>query len=398
LRAFVLGVLGASAVIACSCGSSPGVSSSTKTTATTIDAGGDVTCALTSADGVKCWGLNEAGQLGDGTTAHRLTPVDVSGLAGGVSTIDVGDYLTCVLTRAGGVKCWGANFTGEVGDATTTSRLTPVDVSGLASGVSAIAAGSDACALMDAGGVKCWGDNFNGELGDGTTSDRLTPVAVSGLTSGVTAIAAGDTHIWALTRAGAVECWGDNYDGELGDGTTTERHTPVIVSGLASGVAAIAAGSNFSCALTSAGGVKCWGRNASGELGDGTTTNRDTPVAVSGLTRGVTAIAVGGGSGEGRDACALRSAGGVVCWGGNKFGQLGDGTRRNRVTPVAVSGLTSGVRAIAVGAAHSCALRSAGEVVCWGLNYNGQLGDGTMTDRYKPVAVIGFGASPAPVK
>jgi len=362
---------------------------SARPNATAIDAGGVHTCALTSAGGVKCWGSNFFGQLGDGTTTDRHTPVAVSGLASGVAAIAGGGYHTCALTSAGAVKCWGANRHGQLGDGTITNRHSPVVVSGLASGVSAISAGERyTCALTSAGGVKCWGANFFGQLGDGTTTDRHTPVAVSGLASGVAAIAAGYAYTCALTSAGGVKCWGINNYGQLGDGTTNDRLIPVDVSGLASDVEAIAAGDIHTCAFTSAGGVKCWGANDRGELGDGTTTERLIPVDVPGLATGVAAIAAGG-----LHTCALTSAAEVKCWGDNDQGQLGDGTTTERHTPVAVSGLMSGAAAIAAGHIHTCALTSADGVKCWGDNVAGELGDGTIIQRHIPVPVVGFGGS-----
>jgi alpha-tubulin suppressor-like RCC1 family protein len=357
---------------------------------TVIALGTGHTCALTATGGVKCWGANGSGQLGDGTTTARTIPVDVSGLTSGVAAIAAGDSHSCALTTAGSVKCWGMNFIGQLGDGTTTARTIPVDVSGLTSGVAAIAAGSYyTCALTATGGVKCWGANNQGQLGDNSAIDatpRTIPVDVSGLTSGVAAIAAaGQGHTCALTTAGGVKCWGSNQFGELGDNTTTTRTTPIDVSGLTSGVAAIAGGQGHTCALTTAGGVKCWGWNDNGQLGDTTTTTRTTPVDVSGLTSGVAAIAAGD-----RHTCALTTAGGVKCWGWNNLGQLGDTTTTTRTTPVDVSGLSSGIAAIATGVYHSCALTTAGGVKCWGYNGYGQLGDNTTINRTTPVDVLGF--------
>jgi len=351
-----------------------------------IAPGGQHTCALTDAGGVQCWGDNTYGQLGDGTITNRHTPTDVSGLTGGVSAIVAGEYHTCALTTAGGVQCWGRNTNGQLGDGTTTQRNIPVNVSGLESGVSAIVVGNHhSCALTDSGGLKCWGLNTSGQLGDGTTTQRNTPVDVSGLTSGVSAIAAGTTHTCALTTAGGLKCWGNNSLGQLGDGTYTAKYTPVDVSGLTSGASTITAGYSHTCALTTVGGLKCWGWNVSGQLGDGTTTNRNTPVDVSGLASGVSAIAAGT-----YHTCALSTAGGLKCWGQNTSGQLGDGTNTARYTPVDVSGLASGVSAIAAGNYHTCALTTAGGLKCWGNNSQYQLGDGTTTPRNTPTDVSGL--------
>jgi len=352
-----------------------------------IAAGESHTCALTAAGGVMCWGYNFYGQLGDGSTTRRLTAVDVFGLSGGIKAIAAGGTHTCALTEAGGVKCWGANFSGQLGDGSTSQRLTPVDVTGLASGVQAIAAGGGhGCAVTGTGGVKCWGANVSGQLGDGSTTDRLTPVDAAGLSGGMKAIAAGGSHSCALTEAGGATCWGDNYYGQLGDRSTANRLVPVAVDGLSGGVRAIAAGGGHSCAATETGGALCWGFNDGGQLGDGSTTQRLTPVDVFGLSSGMKAIAAG----KSDHTCALTEGGGVRCWGMNLYGQLGDGSTTNRSTPVDVTGLPSGIKAIAAGDSHSCALTEAGGVKCWGNNFSGQLGDGSTTDRFTPVEVVGL--------
>ena len=353
---------------------------------TAVAGGREHTCALTKHGSVQCWGRNVSGQLGDGTTTDRLTPVTVSGLESGVVAVSASYAHTCALTSGGAVRCWGQNAYGQLGDGTTTNRSAPVAVSGLGSGVVAIATGSwHTCALTSGGAVLCWGINTFGQLGDGTTTTRFVPVAVSGLGSGVVAVAAGPGHTCAITSGGALQCWGLNAYGQLGDGTTTNRSTAVTVSGLGSGVVTVGTGGYSSCAVTGGGAVQCWGYNAFGQLGDGTTTQRLTPVAVSGLGTGVVAVTVGD-----EHACALTSGGAVQCWGWNGMGQLGDGTTTDRWTPVPVSGLLSGANTVGAGAFHTCAVTSGGALQCWGFNLYGEIGDGTTTDRLTPVTVIGL--------
>ena len=242
---------------------------------------------------VKCWGANESGQLGNGTRADSSTPVDVAGLTSGVIAIAAGGHHTCAVTTGGGVKCWGLNDGGQLGISTNNdSSTTPVDVRGLASGVKAIAAGWGwVCALTGAGAVKCWGWNHYGQLGNRPCEQGCTPSDVSGLASDVTAISANDLHACALTTAGNVKCWGSTE--ETGPPTTPDSNVPVDVSGLGRGASAITAGGLHACAITSGGGVKCWGTNDEGELGNGSRTDSGSPVDVSGLTKGVTALAVG---------------------------------------------------------------------------------------------------------
>ena len=320
--------------------------------------------------------------------------MDVSGLSSGVTAIAAGGLHICALTTGGGVKCWGYNGYGQLGDGTMTQRSIPVDVSGLTSGVVAIAAGGHhTCALTTGGGVKCWGLNGSGQLGDGTTTQRSIPVNVSGLGSGIVAIATGWSHTCALTTSGGVKCWGLNSDGQLGDNSTTNRLMPIDVSGLSSGMAAIATGDYHTCALTSSNGAKCWGNNSYGQLGDGTTTQRNIPVNVSGLSSGVVAIAT-----NPSHTCAVATGGGAKCWGLNGSGQLGDGTTTQRNIPVDVSGLGSGVAAITAGWYHTCALTTSGGGKCWGSDSNGQLGIGTITYRTTPVDVVGFGEQPPIVR
>jgi alpha-tubulin suppressor-like RCC1 family protein len=359
--------------------------SGSATTAAAVAVGVSHTCALTSAGGVKCWGDNYNGELGDGTVTERHDPVDVSGLRSGVQAIATGDYFSCALTDPGGVKCWGHNDFGQLGDRTTRDRHTPVGVAGLSTGVAAIAAGSThACALTSAGAVRCWGYNGFGALGNGTTTVSRSPAGVTGLASGVTAITTGLDYTCALTGVGGVKCWGDNGFGKLGDGTATNRYTPADVSGLSSGVMAVSASDalGHTCAVTSGGAVKCWGDNAFGELGDGSTNDHYTPVDVSGLASGTVSVSAGGFY-----TCAIVGLGRMTCWGDNSDGALGDGTRIDRFTPVDVSGLSDGVVSMAAGLSHTCAVTSAGVVRCWGDNAFGELGDGTTTDRLAPVTV-----------
>jgi len=335
--------------------------------------GGAHSLAIKTDGSLWAWGDNQYGQLGDGTTTNRLTPVQV---LTGVAAVAVGDLHSLALKTDGSLWAWGVNGDGELGDGTTTQRLTPVQV---LTGVAAVAAGGyHSLALKTDGSLWAWGSNSGGELGDGTTTQRLTPVQVL---TGVAAVAAGGYHSLALKTDDSLWSWGGNWAGELGDGTTTNRLTPVQVL---TGVAAVVGGNAHTLAIKTDGSLWAWGWNWYGELGDGTTTQRLTPVQV--LT-GVAAVA-GGGS----HTLAIKTDGSLWAWGWNGYGELGDGSRTQRLTPVQV---LTGVAAVAAGGCcHTLALKNDGGLWAWGWNGFGQLGDGTTANRPSPVSVIGFETPP----
>lgn len=340
-------------------------------------------CALLSSSAAKCWGYNANGQLGDGTITERRIPGDVSGLSSGVSAIATGNEHSCAVVIPGAVKCWGLNTSGQLGDGTITERRTPVDVSGLSSGVMAISAGTQhTCALLRTGAVRCWG--AAGRTGDNTNTQRLTPVDVSGLSFGVIQISAGHTHTCALLSTGAVKCWGGGGRGGLGDGTGENRYAPVNVSGLSSGVIQISSGELHTCALLSTGAAKCWGWNDFRALGSSTSGDKYTPQDVVGISSGAISIAAGGSH-----TCVLLSTGAAKCWGYNSSGQLGNGTTTQSDTPVDVSGLSSAVT-ISTGGTSTCAFLSSGVAKCWGNGGNGRLGNGTSANQLTPGNITGI--------
>jgi len=306
---------------------------------------------------VKCWGQNQNGQLGNGSNMDSSTPVGVIGLGEDppTSSIGIGSSHACAVVEEGdyATVCWGKNDHGQLGDGGTSSQSTPLEVlQGEGYFDHVAAGGSFSCATEYSYNVKCWGANDVGQLGDGTTTNGpqgvYVPVfdASSDDTTPINVTSAGSTAC-VISFAGTVWCWGYGLKGGLGNGASQNSSVPVRVTGidgLTSQTTAkqIASGGEFSCAVTNAGAVKCWGANDQGQLGNNLTANSATPVTVSGLdgstlARSATSVAVSVSG----FACATLAVGGLACWGDNSSGQLGDGTIIDRRTPVGV------VRAVA---------------------------------------------------
>lgn len=339
---------------------------------------GDTACAVVADGTVRCWGLNNHGQLGDGTTTDRYTPVRVQSVAGAVGVIS--GFQSCALITDGTVRCWGENGMDPSGTPTWTTA--PTTVPGLGNVVAIAGQGTSPCALLSDGTVRCWGHRgARPDIGY-STEDWMTPVAVPGI-SGAVGVSGGFEDGCALISDGTVRCWGTNDSGQLGDGTTTDSETPVLVSGVTDAVAISGTHNTYGhvCALIADGTVRCWGGNRAGQLGNGTTntTANPNPAPVSGLAG---AIAISAGTAA---DCALIADGTVRCWGSNRAGQLGDGTTTDRYTPVAVSGLTNAV-AVSQSGLGACAVLSDATARCWGAN----TGDGTTTPRATPVQVVGY--------
>jgi alpha-tubulin suppressor-like RCC1 family protein len=323
-----------------------------------VSVGNEFACGLTASGAVQCWGN------GYGEVALSVYPVTVPGLESGATAISAGNLYACALTANGAVQCWGYSQ--------GPSGVSPVTVvPGLESGIVAVSVGSagspnisaafSACAVTARGAVQCWGDNIFGQLGNGSSgfsSSSTVPVPVTGLDHGVTAVAVGASDACAITAGGAVQCWGDNTYGQLGIDPMALAFSalPVTVPGLPPGVTAMSVGDGAACALTAGGQVTCWGERL-GLVSLGAVAGAWGPVPVAGLSGRVTAISV-----TSNDGCALTTGAGVVCWGDEV--SLG-----NVYPPMTVAGLESGVTAIAVGGDNppgACAVTGNGAVECWG--------------------------------
>jgi alpha-tubulin suppressor-like RCC1 family protein len=356
-----------------------------------VAAGTYHTCAVRRSGKVLCWGFNGDGQLGNGSLSSSLTPTPLPAFTD-ATAIASGDSFSCAIHRTvGTVSCWGDNQYGQLGNGLLTNSNVPVPVSGLANAIAITAGEFHACALITGGAIQCWGYNNDGQLGNNSTTDSSTPVPVVG--SPVwTAVSAGGEDTCAIDNSSHAACWGNNVVGQLGSGLdpSTFDHQAVpffdVNAGLAgpplAPVSSIGVGGNHTCAVANNQGY-CWGGEKYGQLGNGVTapTYSTFAVPVTGLT---TAANIASG---GEFSCSTLAFGGVNCWGENTSGDLGNNSLVDSSTPVLTSGLTS-ISKVSLGASHACGVRSDGTVSCWGWNVFGQIGNGNTTDQHTPVQVL----------
>lgn len=362
-----------------------------------LSMGLDHVCGLTISDVAYCWGggasTSTQGELGDGAQVTSTTP---SAVAGGhkFASLSLSPYSSCATTADGAAYCWGASswlHPAAIGNGWNYRHAEPVPPTGGLKFTTITNAYSNNCGLTEAGATYCWGYQGFGGIGDGTAPIGGGSIGIA-MTPRPTLVSGG--HVFAslvsssgstcgLTSAGATYCWGLNGNGQIGDGTTTNRNTPTAVSGGLT-FSRLGAGYTHLCGITSAGAAYCWGLNGYGQIGDGTSGgNKTTPTAVAG---GLVFVNVYGGH---EHTCGIVSSGAAYCWGRNDFGQIGDGTSGgSKTTPTAVAGGLT-FRKLSLARTHTCGLTTTGAMYCWGDNTKYQLGDGTNVAKLSPNAVSG---------
>jgi len=301
-----------------------------------------------------------------------------------VSVISARWQNTCAIV-SGRVKCWGYNNNSQLGDQTTLNRHAPIAVNALDLDSTALSTGnSHTCAIDTLGGVHCWGLNDYGQLGIGNKVNTALPTPIKDTESTFTAISSGNEHTCAITTKGGVKCWGANHAGQLGVGSTTPSAEPMDIVSPPPNITSIATGAWHTCAISDSK-LWCWGQNSDSQIGTGESSTADVeaPREITALGSDVEAVALGW-----HHTCALTKDHQVKCWGGNSHGQIGNGTNNPSMTPITIYGLEA--TGIGAGQYHTCAITVSGGVMCWGANIYGQIGDGTAIDRNSPIPVVGI--------
>jgi alpha-tubulin suppressor-like RCC1 family protein len=326
------------------------------------------------------WGSNGCGRLGDGTLTDRCSPVQEFGSATDWAQVSAGSCHTAAVKTSGTLWAWGNNGSGRLGDGTVTQRCSPVQEFGSSSDWTHVSAGqSHTAAVKTSGQLWAWGLNTSGQLGDGTVTSRCSPVQEFCSAGDWAQVSAGVGHTAAVKTSGQLWAWGSNAQGRLGDGTVTSRCSPVQEFCSAGDWAQVSAGNSNTAATKTSGTLWAWGLNTSGQLGDGTVTNRCSPVQEIGSSTDWTQVSTSNAF-----TAAVKTSGQLWAWGINSQGRLGDGTLTNRCSPVQEISSSADWAQVSAGSDHTAAVKTSGTLWAWGRNGQGRLGDGTLTDRCSP--------------
>ena len=329
---------------------------------------GHITAVVTEGGDLYCWGVNNYGQVGNGTRENQYTPVKV---LSNVRSVSLSPCVSAAIAENGDLYCWGYNNYGQVGNGTAVNQYTPVKV--LSNVRSVSLEENTSAAVTEDGDLYCWGDNSYGEVGNGTIENQYTPVKVL---SNVRSVSLGPCVSAAITENGYLYCWGVNNSGEVGNGTIENQYTPVKVL---SNVRSVSLSLCVSAAITENGDLYCWGDNYYGQVGNGTTPSQLTPpVKVLSNVRSVSLEENISAS------AAVTEDGDLYCWGYNYSGQVGNGNTENQYTPVKV---LSNVRSVSLEENTRAAVTEDGDLYCWGVNGYGQVGNGTTTNQLTPILI-----------
>ena len=350
-------------------------------------------CAIDNLNNLKCWGDIY------GVSKPTLISLD-SEDATYATQISLGGYHACAIDNLNNLKCWGSNYHGQIGDGTTVDKSTPTLISLHAEDAIYVTqielGGAHSCAIDNLNGLRCWGENFYGQLGDGTYRNKKSATNIISLgddeTSYATHIALGRRHTCAINNFNSLLCWGGNLFGQLGDGTLVDKIVPTTISiddNETNYATQIALGQFHTCAIDNFNNLKCWGQNFFGQIGDGTNLNmRVMPTTISlGDDEATypTKIALGGDH-----TCAIDNLNNLKCWGKNWYGEVGDGTNDLKDSPTNIllgDDETADATHIALGRFHTCAIKDSNMIFCWGQNKHGEIGDGTDVDKYEPTLI-----------